>query len=147
MDACVTRCASLVLRRLVMRRSNGLSSRKVRRGRVTLQAERVHARPIDEPGIRSAVREMAGAAAFGLHDKVLIHKRSRGLAVALRADRVHLRRRSQILPVKCPVRIVAVGAFHQPLFNLVMKRHVELRFGIRVALEAQLRLLNLQQLL
>src|SRR3954471_22202494 len=42
---------------------------------------------------------------------------------------------------------MAISALHQALFHLVVERHVELRLGIRVALEAKLRLLNLQQLL
>lgn len=45
------------------------------------------------------------------------------------------------------MRVVAVRALQQPLFHLVMERHIELRFGIRMALEAELRLFDLQQLL
>ena len=139
--------AGLVLRRLVVRRSNRLARRKVGRRRVALQAKRVHARPIDQPRIGSAMREVASCAALRLHDEVFIGKRPRRLAVALRADRIHLCRCAQILPVEGPVRVVAVRALHQAFFHLVVERHVELRLRICVALEAKLRLLNLQQLL
>ena len=91
MNACVAGGASLILRRLVVRRSDRLARRKVRRRRVALQTERVHARAINQPRIRSAVREVTGCAALRLDHEVLIHKRPCGLAVALGADRIHLR--------------------------------------------------------
>ena len=108
---------------------------------------RVYGRAIEQPRIRSAVREVAGRAAFGLDDIVLIDKRPGCLGVALGADRIHLRRGTKILLVECAVRIVAVGALHQSFFHLVMEGHVELRLGVGVALEAEFRLRNLQQLL
>ena len=139
--------AGLILRRLVVRRSNRLARRKVRRRRVALQAKRVHARPIDQPRIGSAMRDVAGRATLRLHHKVFIGKRPCCLAVAFRADRIHLSRCAQVLPVKGPVRVVAIRALHQALFHLVMERHVELRLGIRVALKTKLGLLKFQQLL
>ena len=140
--------ACLILSRLVVRRSCWQSrSREVWRWRVALQAQRIHAGTIDQPRIGSAVREVASRAAFRFDYEVLIDKRSSRLTVALRADRIHLCRRSQILAIERSVRIVAVCALHQPFFHLVMERHVELRFRFRVALEAELVLIRLQQLL
>src|SRR3569833_3029587 len=139
--------ASLILRRLVVCRPTWLGCRKVRRWRMALQAQRVHARPVDEPRIGPAMREVARCAAFRLHYGVLIHKRPRCFAVALRAHRVHLRRSTQILAIECAVRIVTIRALHQPFFHLVMERHIELRLRLRVALEAELFLLNFQELL
>ena len=91
MNARVARRARLILRRLIVCRTARLRRCEVRRWRVALQAQRVHARTIDQPRIRSSVREMASCAAFCLHHKVLVDKRSRRLAMALRADRIHLR--------------------------------------------------------
>ena len=58
---------------------------------MALEAQRVDARPVDQAWIRSAVREVAGCAALRLHDEVLVHKRPRRFAMALRANRIHLR--------------------------------------------------------
>jgi len=110
---------------------------------MALQTKRVHARPVDQSRIWPAVREVAGRAAFRLHYEVLIHKWSCSLAVALCANRIHLRRRSQVLAVECPMRVVAIRALHQPFLHLVVERHVELRLRLRMTLEAELRLLHL----
>lgn len=45
------------------------------------------------------------------------------------------------------MRIVAVCALNQPLFHLVMKGHGELWLDVAVALEAELGLLHLEQML
>lgn len=45
------------------------------------------------------------------------------------------------------MRVVTVSALHQPFLNLVMERHIELRFCICMALEAELVLIRFQQLL
>ena len=45
------------------------------------------------------------------------------------------------------MRVVAVGTLHQALFHLVVKGHGELRLDVGVALEAELRLRDLEQVL
>jgi len=111
---------------------------------VTLQADGVHAGAIEQPWIRSAVRDMACDAAFGFNYWVLISKGSSFFRVALGADQVLLRRGAEVLLVERSMRIIAVGAMNQPLLNVVMEGDVELRLGIGVALEAQIRLSDLQ---
>lgn len=71
---------------------------------------------------------------------MLIHKRSSRLRVTLRADRINLRCRFQILVIETPMRVVTVRAGDQPFFHLVMERLIELRLHIGMALEAQRRL-------
>jgi hypothetical protein len=77
---------------------------------------------------------------------MLVDKGTGGFSVALGADRIHLCRRAKIFLFECAVRIVAVCALHQAFFHLVMERHVELRLGIGVALEAEFRLSNPEKL-
>jgi len=93
------------------------------------------------------MRKVARRATLCLHHKVLIHKRPCRLAMALRADRIHLCRRTEILAIERAVRIVAIRALHQPFLYLVVERHIELRLRFRMALQAEFRLLSLQQLL
>jgi hypothetical protein len=90
---------------------------------------------------------MACDATLGLDHVVLVDKWACGLGVALGADRILLRARLQALLVERPVGIVAIGALDESLFHFVMEGHVELRPGIGVALEAELRLRNLEQVL
>jgi hypothetical protein len=143
----VTDRAGLILRGLVVRRAERLTGGEVRRRRVALQTDRVYVGAIQQPRVRSTVREVAGCAAFGSHDVVLVDKRARGFGVALSADQVHLGRRAEVLLVEGAVRIVTVGALQQSFFHLMVKGHVELRPGIGVALETQLRFSDLEQLL
>ena len=87
--------------------------------------------------------EMACYAAFGLDDRMLISKRSTFFHMALGADQVLLRRGAEVLLVERSMRIMAVGAMNQPLLNFVMERHVELRLGVGVTLEAKVGLSDL----
>ena len=125
---------------------NGIARREVRRRRVTLEADGVHTGAIEQPWIWSAVRDMACDAAFGFDDWMLIGKRPAFFRVALGADQVHLRRGPEVLLAKCSVGIVAVGALDKPFLHFVMEGHVELRLCVGVALEAEFRLRDLEQL-
>jgi len=71
-------------------------------------------------------------------------KRASRLRVALAADLILLGCGPEHLLPEGAVRVVTVGAFHQAFVDLVMERHVELRFLLRVALEAKRRLRGLQ---
>src|SRR5579863_5669962 len=73
-NARVANGAGLVLRRLVVSRPERLAGGKVRRRRVTLQADSVNVRAIQQARIRSPVGEVAGGAAFGPDHVVLIDK-------------------------------------------------------------------------
>lgn len=87
MNGRVAHRASLIFLRLVMERRDRLGAR-IRRECVALQAQEVYLRAFEQPRIRSTVRRMAGHASFDLHGFVLVHERSRFVAVALEAARV-----------------------------------------------------------
>lgn len=117
------------------------------RWQVTLQADCVYIRLNQQLGIRPPVREVAADATFSLNRSVLIDEGSGHQQVAFGAhDELPSSRRQRIL-AKSAVRIVAVCTFDQPLFNLVMGGHGELRLDVAVALEAELGLLHLEQML
>jgi len=139
--------ARLVLRRLVVGRPLRLCGCEVHRWRMALQADRVHIGAIEQPGIRAAVREVARRAAFGLDDRVLIHKRTGCLVVALRADRILLRRGPQSLSSEGSVRVMTVGAAHRPFLDPMVVGHRELGLDVGVALVTKYRLRSLEQLL
>jgi len=62
------------------------------------------------------------------------------LGVALGADCILCSSVAELLTLKGSMSIVTIGTLHQPLVDLVMKGHRELRLDIRVALKTQLRL-------
>lgn len=80
-----------------------------------------------------------------LDHRVLIYKRPGRIGVALGADRILIRGSEQLAILKRSMRIVAVRALHQPLDDLVVEGHVELRLHVAMAGETKLRLVNLQQ--
>jgi hypothetical protein len=145
-NAGVANGARLILLVLVVRRADWKTGGEIRRRGVALQANRVHVRSIQQTRIRTTVRRVAGNAAFGLDHIVLIHKRSSRFGVALGADRILLRSRLEALAPKRSVGVVAVGALDQAFLHLVMERHIELRLDIGVALETQLRLRDLEEM-
>ncbi len=114
---------------------------------MALQAKGVHVGAIEQPGIGTAMRCVARGASLGLHYVVLINKGARCFGMTLGADCILLGSGFQALPTKCSVRIVAVRALHQALFNLVMEGHAELRLDIGVALEAEPRLSYFEEML
>ena len=136
--------ARLILRRLIVERGNA-RSRKVRRRRMALHAHGVHVGAIEQARIRSAVWCVAGSAPLGLYNVMLIDKRARRLGMALDANSVLLGGRLEALLFEGAVRIVAVGALHQPLVHFVVEGHGELRLDVGVALVAERRLCSLQQ--
>src|SRR5664279_3525525 len=71
------------------------------------QADGVDLGPIQHVRIRPAMRNVAGGAAFGLHHRMFIHKRSGDFRVALRADDVLLRGRPLKPPSDSAVWLVA----------------------------------------
>jgi hypothetical protein len=67
--------------------------------------------------------------------------------VALGADCILIGRGLEVAFLEGTVSVMAIGTLHQALFHLVMERHVELGLDVVVALEAQGRLSNFEQLL
>ena len=110
------------------------------------QADGVDLGPIQHVRIRPAMRNVAGGAAFGLHHRMFIHKRSGDFRVALRADDVLLRGRPLKPPSDSAVWLVADDAEDQSLRYSVTGGHGELRPFVFVALKAELRLRGFEQI-
>jgi hypothetical protein len=90
---------------------------------------------------------MARRAALHFHYRMFIYERSRSLDMALRANCILSCSVPKLFSLERSVRIVAVGTLHQPLVNLVVEGHGELRLNIGVALEAKLWLGHFEQVL
>ena len=108
-------------------------------------AEVVDARHVQEPCVLRTVRTVAAHAAFCLHRGVLVDKRSTHLRVALGADQIRIISGTQVAFLECAVHVVAICALDQTFVHLMMERHVECRFGVGMALEAESRLRSLEQ--
>src|SRR5271170_3537136 len=88
---------------------------------------------------------MAAHASLGLDRSMLVHERPTRFCMALDADCILIGRGLDVVVPKGAVRIMAVGAFDQALIHLVVEGHVECCLGVGMALEAECRLLSLEQ--
>ena len=147
MNVRVTTNTRRALRRQDVRRHGRHARCRVQRRQVALLADRVHIRLNQQFGILSPVRKMAGDAAFSLNCSVLIEEGAGRWRVAFGAHQELPSSRRQLILAKGIVHIVAVCTTDQPLFNLVMNWHGELRLDVAVALKAELGLLHLEQIL
>ena len=77
---------------------------------------------------------------------MLVCERASRLGVALGADRILIGRGFQIVFSERAMNIVTVIARHQTLIYLVVKRHIEGRLDVCMALKAECRLRGLEQL-
>ena len=114
-------------------------------GTVALLAERVDIGHIQQTRILAAVWRMAGHASLGLHHRMLKDKRSTGIRMALCANRIFVCGGLQVVGLEGTVHIMAVIALEQPLIDLVVEGHGELRLEFRVALIAKFWFRSLQQ--
>ena len=147
MNARVTTDTRLALGRLGVLGHRRQARPGVRRGQMALQADLVHIGMNQQLVVRSTVREVAETTACSFDRRVFIDEGAGRRRVAFGAHyELPSGRRLRILS-RCAVRIVAVGAIDQPLFNLVMNGHGELRLDVVVALNAKLGLLHLEQVL
>ena len=121
-------------------------NRAARNRAMTLVAQLIDVAYIQQTRVLRPVRRVAAHAAFALHRRMLEHKRSARFGVALRADRILVSRRLEVVGPKCPMRVMAIAALHQAFIHLVMEGHVECRLHVGMALEAKLRLRRLQEL-
>ena len=139
--------ARLATRRLDVLRHGGEVRGGVRIREVAMKADRIHIGLNQQLRIRSAVREVAGAAAFRLDRSVLKDEGSSCCYIAFGVHHELPCRRAQRILFQVAMRIVAVCARDQTLFDLVMNGRGELWLDVIVALEAELRLRRLQQML
>lgn len=79
--------SGLIVNRTALLR-HGIRKRLQVCGRVALQTERINIADIQQARVGRAVWRVAGHASFGLDHRMLKDERTRGLSVALRADRV-----------------------------------------------------------
>jgi hypothetical protein len=78
---------------------------------------------------------------------MFIDERPARLGVALGADRVLVGRGLQVVGSEGAVHVVAIAARDQAFVHLVVERHTERRLSVGVALEAERRLRDLQQMI
>ena len=114
---------------------------------VALIAQEVDVRHIEQPGILRPVRRVASRATLALDRRVLVDKRPALICMALGADLIGIVPRPDVVPLKCAVHIVAIGALNQALVHFVVEGHVELRVLLGVALIAEHGLRSLEQML
>lgn len=112
---------------------------------MALVAQCIDLRHIQQPGVLRAMRRMAAHASFCLDRGMLVDKGSARLRVALGADHVLIGRRLQIVVPESAVNVMAVAALHQAFVHAVVKRHIEGRLNLGVALKAEHGLSSLQQ--
>lgn len=133
MDGDVTHRASLVLHRLVVRRS----LRSLCREAVTLQAHQIDLADPQEPRIRRSMRRVTRRAPFGLYRDMLVNVRPALIRMTLIADGVPARQRSHLPQRSGAMNVVAVVALDQAFVDAVMVRLGEVGFGGNVAAVAE----------
>ena len=107
-------------------------------------AKVVDARHVQESCVLRTVRTVAAHAALCLDRGVLVHKRPTHLRVALGTDQIRVISGAQVALLECAMHVVAICALDQAFIHLVMERHVECRFGVGMALEAESGLRSLE---
>lgn len=113
---------------------------------VALVAERGDGRHVQQAGVLGTVRSVASQTPLGLDRDVFIDERPARLGVALGADRVLVGRGLHVVGSEGAVHVVAIAARDQAFIHLVVERHIERGLSVGVALEAESRLRNLQQI-
>ena len=89
---------------------------------------------------------MTGHAAFVLHRRMFVNEWTLFVRVTFNARGVRARCQSCLLEFKTAVWIVAVGTLHRAFEHLVVEGHIELVFDFRMTTQAELRLVQFQQL-
>ncbi len=100
---------------------------------MALQAQRVDIAHVQQARVGGSVRRVARRAALSFDHGMLKHKWTRGLGMALGADRVLIGSRLQLRTFEGAMRIVTITAGQQPLIDFVMERLRERRFHVGVA--------------
>ena len=112
---------------------------------MAFQAKQVDLAATQKPRVRRAMRRVAGYTSFGLDGRVLEGKRPGFVSVAIEAELILRVGGSQLVREKSAVRIVAIAAGQKPFIHFVVERLGEVRFDIKMAGVAKLRLLYLQE--
>src|ERR1700760_1064956 len=88
---------------------------------------------------------MAGNTAFCFDRRMLKGKGAGFVCMAIEAELVLRRGRAQLMCQKTAMRIMAIAASDQTFIHFVMKGFAEIRFGVKMARIAKLRLRRLEQ--
>src|SRR6202007_321854 len=142
-DLHVADCACLVLNGLIMERGS-TRSRKVHRCRMALQAKRIAFVASQQTRLRRPVGKVTRRATLDLERRMLVHKRAGGFGMTFCADSVLVGAGLKQRVLECAVRIMTVGALHQPFRHFVMKRLREGDFRISVAALTETRFSDLK---
>ncbi len=113
---------------------------------MALIAERVDAGHVQQARILRAVRSVAAYTTLRFDGGMLEDERPARLRVAFGTNGVLVCGGAQIRFAHGAVRIMTIAALHQAFVDLVMEGHVEEWLYVRVALEAELWLIDLEQL-
>ena len=114
---------------------------------MALVAQCVDLRHVQQSSILRTMRSMAPQTSLRLDRGMLVDERPTRLRVALGADRVLIRRGLEVVVPESAVGIMAIAALDQTFVHLMVKRHIERRFNVGVALKTERRLRSLEQLL
>jgi hypothetical protein len=144
-DRLVAHGAGLVLLCLIVETRGGRGTAVIGGEGVALQAKQIDLGALEKPGIRGAVRSVAGDAAFDFDGFVFKDEGSGLIGMALKANSVFGRRRAQLPGEEAAVLIVAVSTLYEALIHAMMEGAVELLLLIEMAAVAQGRLAGLEQ--
>jgi len=134
-----------VLRIEVVLWASRLDRTDVMRHAVAGQTKLSHATRRQQTWICGTVRCMTGNTAFSFHRRMFVNKRTLLVCVTLYASSVCACRKSCLFELKPAVRIVTVAALHRAFQHFVVERQIELVLDLRVATQAELWLVHLQQ--
>jgi len=137
--------AGLILIGLVMERGSARRG-EVHRSGMALQAEGIDIIACQQARVGRPMRKVARGASLRLERRMLVYKWAGGLGVAFGADSVLICAGLEELVFKCPVGVMTIAAFHEPLIDLVMEGLSEGRLGIGMAAVAELRLGRFEQI-
>ena len=141
MNGCVAHGARLVLRRLIV---SG-ASRPLNRECVALQAQQVYLVYPQEPWVCRPVWRMTTGATLGFDGHMLIRERALLVGVALEADGISTRQRSQLADGRRAMRVVTIAALDETFINPVVIRLRKVGFGGRMTPVAEIGLRSHQQ--
>jgi hypothetical protein len=112
---------------------------------MAFQAKQVDLAATQKPWVRRTMRRVAGHAAFGLYGRVLEGKRPGFVSVAIETELVLRVGGSQLMRKESTVRVVAIAAGQKTFIHFVVEWLGEIRFDIKMAGVAKLRLLHFQE--
>ncbi len=112
---------------------------------MAFQTKQVDLAAAQKPRVRRTMRRVARYAAFGFDGRVFEGKRPGFVSVAIEAELILRVGGPQLMGKEPAVRVVAIAAGQKTFIHFVVEWLGEIRFDIKVAGVAKLRLLHFQQ--